>query len=51
MQENHANGHRSIQGSTLEDRYPQNLKSPLLEQNLLSKSTSECEDCAARFTS
>ena len=37
--------------STLEDHYPQKLKSPLLDQNLLSKSTSECEDCAARFTS
>ena len=28
---------------------PQKLKSPLLDQNLLGKSTSECEDCAARF--
>ena len=48
---NHANSHHSIKGSTLEDHYPQKLKSPLLDQNLLSKSTSECEDCAARFTS
>ena len=29
----------------------QKLKSPLLDQNLLSKSISECEDCTARFTS
>ena len=37
--------------STLEDHYPQKLKSPLLDQNLLSKSTFEYEDCAAKFTS
>jgi hypothetical protein len=43
--------HHSIKGSTLEDHYPQKLKSLLLDQNLLSKSTSKFEDCAARFTS
>ena len=26
-------------------------KIPLLDKNLLSKSTSKCEDCATRFTS
>ena len=36
--------------STLEDHYPQKLKSPLLDQNLLIKSTLDCEYCAARFT-
>ena len=28
-----ANDHHSIQGSTLEDHYPQELKSPLSDQN------------------
>ena len=35
----------------LEHHYPQKLKSSLLDRNLPSRSTSECEDCAARFTS
>ena len=33
------------------NNYPQTLKSPLLDQNLLCKITSKCEDCAATFTS
>ena len=39
----------TIKGSTLGDHYSQKLESSLLDQNLLSKSASECEDCAARF--
>ena len=33
------------------DHYPEKFKSPLLDENLLSKNTSECEDRAARFFS
>jgi hypothetical protein len=40
-----------IKGSTLEIHYPQELKSPLSDQNLLSKSASKCEVCGAKFTS
>ena len=35
----------------LEGHYPQEFKSPLSDQKLHSISTSECEDCALRFTS
>ena len=41
----------TLKVAPLGDHYPQKSKLPLLDQNLLSKSTFECEDCAARFTS
>jgi hypothetical protein len=37
IKSNHANDYHSIKGSTLEDHYPQRLKSSLLDENLLRK--------------